>query len=235
MGDMNTTTKDNLDRTGGKEPKGKKEWIKMLKDFELYDTYRQHNKNTIDFTWGNETQSRIDMIWLSEDMKELCKGATIEDTRHQLNTDHKAVSAEIDLYTITKEIKRIRTTNERKVYDYKQMNEEKWEEWRKEIEQVKERKKNKRQSEREGNEQEGEEPNNNWKDLKERWKEAAERVIPKKTHRTDVQAFSKKIKTAQFTAFRKLNKALNMAKEIEKKGKSGNKREELEKRNQINK
>jgi exonuclease III len=81
MGDMNTTTKDDRDRTGGKEPKDKKEWIKMLKDFELYDTYRQHNKNTKEYTWGNDTKSRIDMVWLSEDMKELCKGANITDIR----------------------------------------------------------------------------------------------------------------------------------------------------------
>jgi exonuclease III len=126
MGDMNTTCKDDIDRTGMKEPKKKKAWIEAMKKAELYDTYRQHNGSKEEYTWEGETKSRIDMIWISKDMKELCKTAAIQDERKELNTDHKVVKIQIDLEGITKNIIKMRTSRQRTIYDYTQMDENKW-------------------------------------------------------------------------------------------------------------
>jgi exonuclease III len=129
MGDMNTTTKDHMDRTGKEEAKEKKKWIQIMEGAELIDSYRYLNKERQEFTWEGKSKSRIDMIWIKKDLKELCREIEIQDIRDEIKTDHKMVALKIDLGFITKDITKIRASAIRTIIDYKNTSEQQWNKW----------------------------------------------------------------------------------------------------------
>jgi exonuclease III len=132
LGDFNHTANNILDRQYPQAANFKRLPIfNWMKKQNFSDSYRDMHPTSQEFTWSNgEAATRIDYIWISEELASGLQKAEIEDAEGITESDHKIVRTEIWIKHMTSgnskaEIKRKRQS--RTVYLYDQAKEENWE------------------------------------------------------------------------------------------------------------
>src|SRR6185436_9959982 len=102
-----------------------------MKKQNFRDMYRDMHPTNQEYTWSNgEAATRIDYIWISEELASGLQKAEIEEAEEITKSDHKIIRAEIWIkHMMTKnnkaEIRRKRQS--RTLYLYDQAKEEDWE------------------------------------------------------------------------------------------------------------
>jgi exonuclease III len=139
LGDFNSISNPELDKSHYQNTSSVKPSpiINWLKKQEFVDTFRTINPRSKEYSWTNgEVSTRIDYIWISEDLSY----GLIESELHEMDiytcSDHKVVMAEIELNHLLSvasvaDIKRFQNT--RTIFLYEDASEENWENYRKEL------------------------------------------------------------------------------------------------------
>ena len=147
MGDFNSVADIDLDRQT--EPKKKKyskpdPFIGWLERQEFKDAFRVVNPEAREYSWsGRGSESRIDYIWLSEELTNGLYEAEIQKMDVCTSSDHDAVLAKIELGHLIRpysaaEIRKEK--QERTVFLYNEARKENWESYRKDLEKMLEKK-----------------------------------------------------------------------------------------------
>ena len=98
MGDFNHVTDAYLDREGVGRNKNSKilSLHRWLRSQDFQNIFRFLHPNQKEFTWSNNiSKSRIDQIWVSENLVTGLKESTIEDMISYTSSDHQFVLATI--------------------------------------------------------------------------------------------------------------------------------------------
>jgi len=138
------------------------------------------------YTWSNsETATRIDYIWISEELASGLQKADIEDIEEVTESDHKIVTAEIWIRHMIAESSKAkvkRKTQSRTIYLYDKAKEENWESYAQELQKRLEIKETLRNIRRGEQEEKGkiQKINEIWDVIEEAIITAANKHIPKK-------------------------------------------------------
>ncbi|RGB25913.1 hypothetical protein C1646_771103, partial [Rhizophagus diaphanus] len=101
-----------------------------LLDNDFIDTYREANPNKKEFTWSNGSNStRIDYIWLSPNWTNELIHSSIRDANAVTNSNHIIVTCICNTSDIIRNYKAstyARNNNERLIFDYASMDNDKW-------------------------------------------------------------------------------------------------------------
>src|SRR6185295_12888050 len=137
-GDFNHTANNILDRQHPQSKNFKRlpifSWIKKQN---FCDTYRDMHPTSQEYTWSNgEAATRIDYIWISEELASGLQKAEIKEAEEITESDYKIIRAEIWIrHMMAKsskaEIRRKRQS--RTLYLYEQAKEENWESYAQEL------------------------------------------------------------------------------------------------------
>jgi len=104
MGDLNCIVDPELDRSSIlKYSSFKKEPIlRWLIGQDFKDSFRIANPRSKEFSWTNgESSTRIDQIWMTEELESGLIDAEIQDMSNCTNSDHSAAVARLELNHIT--------------------------------------------------------------------------------------------------------------------------------------
>ena len=133
LGDFNAISCTRLDTSNTKRKNQGigKTLIEWLKNKDWIDTYRYLNPHHKDYTWQrDEVSSRIDYIWIGEEMSDFLNEATIEDINLITGSDHKIVTASLEVNKILRYGKlnrRDKNKPTRKIFLYHKATSEDWE------------------------------------------------------------------------------------------------------------
>ena len=131
-----------IDRKGITTSTNKKKLalITWLEKVDFTETYRFCNLQGGKFTWKNtRTQTRIDQVWISKELKLGLKESDIEDMEFCTDSDHNLIWAQIRLDPVLSFGKEYTTHHqniERKIFLYKDTMKENWEDFTKELEKL---------------------------------------------------------------------------------------------------
>jgi exonuclease III len=187
MGDFNHTANNILDRQQLQSASFKRLPIfNWMKKQNFTDTYRDMHPTSQEYTWSNkEAATRIDYIWVSEELASGLQRANIKETEGITESDHKIVTAEIWIKCMIgknskAEVKR--KGQARTVYLYDQAKVEDWENYAQELQkrlEIKESLKNIQKKEQD-EEKFQSQINSIWDTIEEAIITAANKHIPKK-------------------------------------------------------
>ncbi|CAG8672809.1 156_t:CDS:1, partial [Paraglomus occultum] len=113
--------------------------LKWLMRQELCDTYRTINPESKEFSWSSrDSSSRIDQIWITEDLSYGLYDAEIQEMDICTNSDHNVVLAKLDLKHLiatwsSADLKRL--GQQRTIYLYDKATKEDWENYKAELDQ----------------------------------------------------------------------------------------------------
>ena len=147
MGDFNAVADIELD----KQVKTKKRkyfkpspLIGWLERQEFKDAFRLANPEAREYSWsGRRTKSRIDYIWLSEDLANGLSESEIQNMDVCTSSDHNAVLAKIELGHLIRPYSAAKVRKEkqeRMVFLYNKASKENWENYRQDLEKMLEKK-----------------------------------------------------------------------------------------------
>jgi hypothetical protein len=187
MGDFNHTVNNIIDRQHSQSENFKRLLIfNWMRKQNFIDTYRNMHPTSQEYTWSNkEAATRIDYIWVSEELALGLQKANIEETEEITESDHKIITAEIWIKHMMgkngkAEIKK--KGQSRTLYLYDQAKPEDWENYAQELQKRLETKgslKNIRTEVQDEKEQLNK-INNIWDTIEEAIITAANKHIPKK-------------------------------------------------------
>src|ERR1043165_7654942 len=97
MRDFNHTANNILDRQQPQSASFKRLLIfNWMKKQDFIDTYRDMHLTSQEYTWSSkEAATRINYIWVSEELASGLQKANIKETEEITESDHKIVTAEI--------------------------------------------------------------------------------------------------------------------------------------------
>ena len=137
IGDFNSIIDPELDRSPILRQIKQDPLLNWLQKQEFLDAFRTIYPRTKRFTWTNgDTSTRIDQIWVSEELAQGLFDAEIQEMDVYTNSDHEAMIARIDLKHLSASqsaaaCKRSKQT--RTVFLCDKASEENWENYRKQI------------------------------------------------------------------------------------------------------
>ena len=140
MGDLNCIVDADLDRLQKSKQKSKKQdpLIRWLSRQEFQDAYRVINPNERKFSWsGRKQETRIDYIWVAEDLASSLLDAEIQEMDIWTNSDHGAMVARINLDHLIATYGKAKVKKEnhqRTVLLYDKATKEDWDNYRNELE-----------------------------------------------------------------------------------------------------
>ena len=131
LGDFNHTVDNILDRQNPQPVNYKRLPIfNWLKKQEFADTYRRLHPDSRRYTWSNnEAATRVDYIWVSEDLAAGLQSAEIDEAEGLTESDHEIIKAEIWVGHVTANNSKAeaRQKNQmRTIYLYEEAKEENW-------------------------------------------------------------------------------------------------------------
>jgi hypothetical protein len=131
MGNFNTTPNPSLDKLFNRNPTTKSLIYDDLSNFT--DSYRILNPSSIKFTYcGPSQHSRIDQIWISNNIANYISQAKIIETNLEFKSDHKIITTSIiPFYIINSNSRKPKPTIIK--LEPSRLNEEKWKEIQKNI------------------------------------------------------------------------------------------------------
>jgi exonuclease III len=139
MGDLNCIVDPELDRSSNtKHSSFKKESIlKWLIGQDFKDSFRIENPRSKEFSWTNrESSTRIDQIWVTEELANGLYDAEIQDMSSYTNSDHGAAVARIELNHLVAlhKVSKLKKFEQcRTVFLYEKASKEDWEKYREEL------------------------------------------------------------------------------------------------------
>ncbi|CAB4402518.1 unnamed protein product [Rhizophagus irregularis] len=108
--------------------------LDFLNNNGFINTFREANPDFRKFTWSNSVNAtRIDYIWLSPNWCNELLHSTIIDAQMCTSSDHNIVTCIVNTSDIIRNHKRstcARKNNERIIFDYADMNKEKWDKYK---------------------------------------------------------------------------------------------------------
>ncbi|CAG8711128.1 666_t:CDS:1 [Rhizophagus irregularis] len=108
--------------------------LDFLNNNGFIDTFREANPDLRKFTWSNSVNvTRIDYIWLSPNWCNELLHSTIIDAQMCTSSDHNIVTCIVNTSDIIRNHKKstcARKNNERIIFDYADMNKEKWDKYK---------------------------------------------------------------------------------------------------------
>jgi exonuclease III len=108
MGDFNATPKPSLDREHTTNTKPESKIYNKLKN-NFYDSFRTIHPTTKEYTCSStKNRSRIDQIWIQEDIIPFLLSADITPTKNTFYSDHKIISIILENFLDTTKQKRKR-------------------------------------------------------------------------------------------------------------------------------
>jgi exonuclease III len=189
MGDLNCIVDPELDRSSIlKYSSFKKEpIIKWLIGQNFKDSFRIGNPKSKEFSWTNgESSTRIDQIWMTEELASGLIDAEIQDMSSCTNSDHSAAVARLELNHITawhKVSKLKKLEQYRTIFLYEKAAKEDWEKYREELDRMLKNKNLAQRMEKsrwEYTEKSKEDLDEIWEVLSKSILEAARKSLPKK-------------------------------------------------------
>ncbi|GBC51438.2 reverse transcriptase family protein [Rhizophagus irregularis DAOM 181602=DAOM 197198] len=129
-GDFNAIVNKHQDKLHVTKQWNNNRIFNTLLDNDFIDTYREVNSNKKEFTWSNGSNStRIDYIWLSPNWTNELIHSSIRDAKAVTNSDHNIVTCICNTSDIIRNYKAstcARNNNERLIFDYASMDNDKW-------------------------------------------------------------------------------------------------------------
>lgn len=132
-GDFNAIVNKHQDKLYVTKQWNNNQIFNTLLDNDFIDTYREANPNKKVFTWFNGSNStRIDYIWFSPNWTNELIHSSIRDANAVTNSDHNIVTCICNTSDIIRNYKAstcARNNNERLIFDYASMDNDKWQEY----------------------------------------------------------------------------------------------------------
>ncbi|POG61924.1 hypothetical protein GLOIN_2v1785965 [Rhizophagus irregularis DAOM 181602=DAOM 197198] len=129
-GDLNAIVNKHQDKIHVTKQWNNNRIFNTLLDNDIIDTYREDNTNKKEFTWSNGSNStRIDYIWLSPNWTNELIHSSIKDAKAVTNNDQNIVTCIYNTSDIIRNYKAFtcaRNNNERLIFDYASMDNDKW-------------------------------------------------------------------------------------------------------------
>jgi hypothetical protein len=140
MGDFNEVVDADLDRSHSRKQRLNKQdpLINWLKRQDFQDAFRMVNPKQQEFSWSRgEVSSRIDFIWLANELTSSLFESEMQDMDICTHSDHKAVTAKLvlDYWVVPSSAAKVRRSGQKRtVFLYDKATKDDWDDYRAELE-----------------------------------------------------------------------------------------------------